>query len=209
MRKLGAILAAVGLFAFLPAAVLGGTVGLVPDPDPDRHRELVRGAELALRAGAGSPRLAVGRPADHWNGLTAVIEELVAEGADVLVAPADRRAAHLVAQVATRRHLPAVATSAQGGLAATGSWWFVTCKWEDRESAHLATRLGRPPSEWEVAGWSAVRIAGAILETSSGSRASPGSTWRDRLPESCRPTELQTPAQHASSQGIRHDDHDR
>ncbi len=168
----------------------GGTVGLVPDPDPARHQQLVRGAELALES-EGDHRLVVGPQAGHWNSLTATIEDLVTgQGAEVLIAPADRRAAHLVAQIATRRHLPAIATSAEDGLAATGSWWFVTCEWQDGEAARLAEHLGRRPSEWEVAGWSATRIATLLLEVSAESRASPGSsapfgTWRDRLPESC------------------------
>lgn len=204
------IRSAVCVLAFASATVHGGTIGLVPDPDPIRHEQLVRGAELALRGGPGSPRLAVGRPAGHWNGLTAVIEELIAgEGAEVLLAPADRRAAHLVAQIATRRHLPAVATSASEGLAATGSWWFVTCDWEDREPALLAERLGRPPSEWEAAGWSAARLAGLLLEASSGSWASPGSAWRELLPESCLPANPRPATQQASSQETRHDDPDR
>ncbi len=185
MSGLGPAWAAVGLLACAAAASAGGTVGLVPDPDPARHQQLVRGAELALRA-PGSPRLVVGRQTGHWNGLTAVIEELVAgEGAEVLVAPADRRAAHLVAQIATRRHLPAIATSAQGGLAATGSWWLVTCEWHDSDSTRLAEHLGRSPSEWELAGWSAARVARLLLEVPSESWTSPGSTWRERLPESC------------------------
>ena len=114
--------------------------------------------------------------------MTASIEELVAvEEAAVLLAPADRRAAHLVAQIATRRHLPAVATAA---LAATGSWWLVTCDWEDRRPPDLAAALGRPPTEWEAAGWRAARVAASLLEAPAG-WASPGSSWRDRLPEPC------------------------
>lgn len=174
----------------LAAPARAGTVGLVPDPDPDRHRQLLRGAEMALRAAAGSTRLVVGRQAGHWDGLTAVIEELVGgEGAEVLLAPADRRAAHLVAQIATRRHLPAIATSAQGELAGTGSWWFVSCEWGDGEAARLAEDLGRPPTWWETVGWSAGRVALLLLEDPSKPWASPGSTWRDRLPESCRTTD--------------------
>ncbi len=180
MRRLAPTLAAVVLLA--PAAVAGGgTVGLVPDPDPARHEQLARGAELALRA-PGSPRLAVGRPAGHWNGLTASIEELVAvEEAEVLLAPADRRAAHLVAQIATRRHLPAVATA---GLAATGSWWLVTCDWDESPPAGLAAALGRPPTEWEAVGWRAARVAASLLEAPA-EWVRPGSAWRGRLPEPC------------------------
>ena len=196
----GSIHAAACLLAFASAALArGGTVGLVPDPDPARHEQLLRGVEIALGGGAGSatfvplrgnPRLVVGRPAGHWNGLTAVIEELVTgEGAEVLVAPVDRRAAHLVAQIATRRHLPAIATSARGGLAATGSWWFVTCEWDDGESARLAEHLGRPPSEWEVAGWAAARVARLLLEDPSEGWTRPGPAWRDRLPQSCLTTD--------------------
>lgn len=190
-------LAAIGLTLCVAMPAASATIGLVADPDPTRQEQLVRGAQLALGAGPRSPQLAVGRSVDHWSGVTAEIEELIdGRGADVLVAPADARTAHLVAQIATRRHLPAIATAARGTLTATGSWWLVTCEWNDHDSALLARHLGRPPSEWEMAGWSAVQVATMLLDAPSRSWSSPDSGWRDRLPASCHEREAQ------------HDEHD-
>ena len=65
----------------------------------------------------------------------------------------------MVAQIATRRHIPAIATLPVGDAGSSGSWWFTTCDLDSDGREALSQRLGRPPSVGELAGWSAIRIA--------------------------------------------------
>lgn len=176
-------------FAAGSRATRAGALGLVPDPDPQRQERAERVVRLAAEP---ELRVVVGRGSGHWEGMTEVIRRLLDdESVDVLLAPPDRAIAHLVTQIATKRHVPAIELSSRGSETATtattaGSFWLVTCRSPLESPPELRRKLGRAPDETEIAAWTAVAAARALLGQERFRAGHAESSWRDLLPPSCR-----------------------
>ncbi len=179
-----------------PAAVAGaaaaapqGVVGLVPSGRAEVTTALAEGARLAFeqvreRGGPGLT-LVVGRGHGPWATVSSSAVGLVTEhGALALITPPERRAAHAVAQVATRAHIPTVSTSAAASVTGTGSYWVRSVvpaapPGATRSGPDLAPacfrldskrpgtkafvrsfrrRFGHPPGAWAAAGYDAALV---------------------------------------------------
>lgn len=143
-----------------PPRVVVATVAYVPGGDAAVDAAIVRGLR---RAFAEAPRegvqvtLELGRKPRAWSNAAPEAVRLAFErNARVLIAPPDRRVAHLMAQVATRVQVPLISTSEARSVGATGSYW-----------VSVVTRTEETGSDWEAVGERAGLRAMTLLQSPS------------------------------------------
>ena len=100
----------------------------VPCEDVALDEAVLRGVRAALaaheRSGGAHVVLRVGRRATTWsNAAPEAVRLIREEGACLLIAPPERRVAHLLAQVGTRIQVPVISTCGVRSVGATGSTW--------------------------------------------------------------------------------------
>lgn len=105
-------------------------VALVPSDDAAITAALAAGLRLAFAEAraAGGPDLAlqVSTTTAAWgSAVEGAVRDAVDTGAIALVAPPERRHAHLLVQLGTRVHLPVVSTSPARSVVGAGSSWVV------------------------------------------------------------------------------------
>ena len=147
--------------------VVVATVAYIPGGDAVVDAAVVRGLRRAFAEG---PRervlvaLEIGRKPRAWSNAAPEAVRLAFErNARVLIAPPDRRVAHLMAQVATRVQVPLISTSEARSVGATGSHW-----------VSVVTRSEETGSDWEAVGERAGLRALTLLQTSFLQEAGPG-----------------------------------
>lgn len=186
-------IAAAPLIAAPPAPV-SPLVGLVAAAEPEVTASLAAGARLALRhwqrQGGVRLELAVADAAATWAAASGPAVDLAFEqGVVALVTPPGRRAAHLLAQLGTRAHLPIVSTSAAGSVTATGSFWVVSVtpnggQGHPTEEFHRAFRAaeGREPDGWAALGYDAASAIAAAVRRGGLDRSAIPEAWRGAEP---------------------------
>ena len=150
-----------------PPRAVAAVVAYVPGGDAAVDAAVVRGLR---RAFAQAPRegvqvtLELGRKPRAWSNAAPEAVRLAFErNARVLIAPPDRRVAHLMAQVATRVQVPLISTSEARSVGATGSYW-----------VSVVTRTDETGSDWEAVGERAGLRALTLLQTPLLQKANPG-----------------------------------
>ncbi len=158
-------------------------LGLVPSDDAAVTASLAAGARLALDAARaqGGPdlTLAVAPHESRWDAAaSAAVRLAFDDGAVAVIAPPERRRAHVIAQMGTRAGIPVISTSPARSVTSTGSGWVVgvvpqrdgvgdalpdappvdTAARADVVAAYRAA-YGHDPDGWAVAGWDAARAA--------------------------------------------------
>jgi len=160
-------------------------VVLVPSDDPSITWALVAGLNAAFddaRLGIGPDlRLYVAPMPERWGSAAEIaVTDALDAGALAIVAPPERRNAHLLAQFATKAKVPMLSTSAAHSVGASGSTWVVEAvptsdrigdgpppvpRWGGTDAdlravtEALRARLGRDPGPWERVGYSVGRTA--------------------------------------------------
>jgi hypothetical protein len=105
-------------------------VALLPSDDADVTRDLAAGLRAAFddarRAGGPDLELRVAAASERWGSqVEEAVRIAVDDGAVALVAPPERRHAHLLAQLATKVKVPMLSTARDPRVAAAGSSWVV------------------------------------------------------------------------------------
>ena len=143
------------------------TVAYVPGGDGPVDEALLVGMRevfAATDAERARIRLEVGRRPQTWsNAAPEAVRLLFESKADVLVAPPDRRVAHLMAQVATRVQVPLVSTSDARTVGATGSHWVRVVPREAGPDT-VEAKGAAPDRDWVAVGRQAALASLAAIE---------------------------------------------
>jgi ABC-type branched-subunit amino acid transport system substrate-binding protein len=166
------------------------TVGLIAASTEEITLSLAAGARLALaewgrRTGTQLGLVVSDRP-QAWSAASGPAVAMAFEHSVVaLVTPPERDTAHLLAQLASRAHLPVVSTAEASTVTAAGSYWVISVVSDGVAGTAFSRAFreveGRDPDRWAVLGYDAAAAVAAAVDRVGLDRRAVVEAWRDEF----------------------------